>query len=492
MINLHPSRCLGSSTLLLLFSFTITTAQNHDYDFNSQNERTYGLDISFPITTPHVSTNFDYLPHNNVEYSSPSHPNYVPVPQEFKDMALQRLGDRQDFYDHFMEGCRHHYAAHAAYCDETEEERLDMNYRQPSSMMNYTELGFTKVTAPKKVFAALQKFWQQNSGHGNEQPEDWDEGNTYTNHWDSPTFMLDIEDQLFTGGGSKLEKLIWDGSKKMLEEWTGQTLQPCSLYGIRKYTEGAVLAPHVDRLPLVTSAIINVAQDLDEPWPLEVYGHDGMAYNITMQPGEMILYESHSVVHGRPFPLKGRYYANVFIHFEPVGHSVDHGFDPEDETHMATIQDIKSGFNKGLPPYIIDGSLEAAVWRRENPDDWEHKHKYEADEEEGTGANGAHYASNIGDVETLTWIIENPQHRTDLIHEHDYNGWLPIHEAARNGHAEIVEVLVENGVDINERTDFGEGQSVLAVAYDFFEEEHPFIQFLLTMGAEDYDPEEEL
>ncbi len=266
MITLHPrSRGFGSTLLLLLYS-TLTTAQNHDYDYNSQNERTYGLDISFPITTPHVSTNFDYLPHNNVEYASPSHPNYVPVPQEFKDMALQRLGDRQDFYDHFMEGCRHHYAAHAAYCDESEEDRLDMNYRQPSSMMNYTELGFAKVTAPKKVFAAIQKFWKENSGHGNEQPEDWDEGNTYTNHWDSPTFMLDIEDPTFTGGGSKLQKFIWDGSKRTLEEWTGQTLQPCSLYGIRKYTEGAVLAPHVDRLPLVTSAIINVAQDLDEPW----------------------------------------------------------------------------------------------------------------------------------------------------------------------------------------------------------------------------------
>ena len=25
----------------------------------------------------------------------------------------------------------------------------------------------------------------------------------------------------------------------------------------------------------------------------------------------VILYESHSVLHGRPFPLKGRYYANV-------------------------------------------------------------------------------------------------------------------------------------------------------------------------------------
>ena len=58
---------------------------------------------------------------------------------------------------------------------------------------------------------------------------------------------------------------------------------------------------------------INVAQDIDEPWPLEVIGHDGRAQNITMEPGDMVLYESHSVIHGRPFPLKGRYFANLFV-----------------------------------------------------------------------------------------------------------------------------------------------------------------------------------
>jgi len=49
-----------------------------------------------------------------------------------------------------------------------------------------------------------------------------------------------------------------------------------------------------------------------------VYGHDGKVYNVTMEPGDMVLYESHSVLHGRPFPLKGRYYANIFVHFEPA------------------------------------------------------------------------------------------------------------------------------------------------------------------------------
>ena len=49
----------------------------------------------------------------------------------------------------------------------------------------------------------------------------------------------------------------------------------------------------VDRSPLVSSAILQIAQeDIEEPWPVEVYSHDGNAYNITLEPGEMALYES--------------------------------------------------------------------------------------------------------------------------------------------------------------------------------------------------------
>jgi hypothetical protein len=68
----------------------------------------------------------------------------------------------------------------------------------------------------------------------------------------------------------------------------------------------------VDRLPLVSSAIINVAQDVDDPWPLEVIGHDGKAVNVTMMPGDMVMYESHSVLHGLPFPLKAALW-RIFI-----------------------------------------------------------------------------------------------------------------------------------------------------------------------------------
>lgn len=69
----------------------------------------------------------------------------------------------------------------------------------------------------------------------------------------------------------------------------------------------------VDRLPLVSSAIINVAQLVNEPWPVEVYDHNGQGHNVTMEPGDMVLYESHTVLHGRPFPMNGSHYVNYSL-----------------------------------------------------------------------------------------------------------------------------------------------------------------------------------
>ena len=67
-----------------------------------------------------------------------------------------------------------------------------------------------------------------------------------------------------------LKQHIWDAARDTIQEWTGEELTQCSLYGIRVYQEGSILATHVDRLPLVSSAIINVAQDVDEPWYVQV------------------------------------------------------------------------------------------------------------------------------------------------------------------------------------------------------------------------------
>ena len=120
----------------------------------------------------------------------------------------------------------------------------------------------------------------------------------FVNHWKSPVHFVAVDNSTLPGGGHILKNHIWNAARDTLSEWTGYQMADCSCYGIRVYREDAILVPHVDRLPLVSSAILNVDQDLDEPWPLEVIGHDGRAHNITMVPGDLILYESHSIIHG--------------------------------------------------------------------------------------------------------------------------------------------------------------------------------------------------
>lgn len=144
-------------------------------------------------------------------------------------------------------------------------------------LQNYTSAGYAKVELPDQLVKRLVDFWESNEGE--EKEEQWPVGNTYVNHWDSPTYMLPLANPKLKDGGENIQRSLLDSVRPTLEAWTGQSLVFTSLYGVRVYKEGAVLSPHIDRLPLVTSAIINVAQDTDEPWPLEVIGHDGKATN---------------------------------------------------------------------------------------------------------------------------------------------------------------------------------------------------------------------
>mmetsp|Transcript_34570 Transcript_34570/g.78892 ORF Transcript_34570/g.78892 Transcript_34570/m.78892 type:complete len:275 (-) Transcript_34570:103-927(-) len=254
----------------------------------------YGVDASFPIHNSFTG--------NNAQISQ----------------ALRTFGpERLDAYTDFIRGCESFYEPRgsANACIQSENDRLRLNLEQPVMMSNYTETGFKKIKLNDSLFYNLQNFWnhtlESKGGVEGIEEEYWPDGNTYTNHWVSPTRMHHV---------NHWHDQIWDAVEREMSQWIPQATSwsKSSLYGIRVYTAGSILAPHVDRDPLISSAIINVAQDVDEPWPLEVYDNFGNACNITMEPGDLVLYESHSVIHGRPFPLQGRYFANIFVHFAPV------------------------------------------------------------------------------------------------------------------------------------------------------------------------------
>ena len=251
--------------------------------------------------------------------------------------------------------------------------------------------------------------------------------NSYTNNWKAPTYMASVENNQLRGGGTSLKNRIWEAARPTIEAWTGMKLKPSSLYGIRVYTEGAVLAPHVDRLPLVSSCIINVAQDVEEDWILEVYDRHDRAVNVSMSPGDMVLYESGSLMHGRPFPLKGKFYANIFIHFEPTGeHIRDGDWDEIDEF---------------FPPYLLHESPEEANWARRHPSGWEKPSPAAVHVSKPIG----HAAAASGDVGALKELAADNK---KALHVKDKNGWQPLHEAVRGGHMEAVDFLIKNGANI--------------------------------------------
>lgn len=414
-------------------------------------------------------------------------------------MPVQPLGNRQAFYDEMIQGCVKYYGNKGYRCLEYEADRVEMTLRQPQSMENYTDMGFKKIRAPENVWKLIKEFWDRNKN--DQSNENWPTGNTYTNHWTAPTRIANIENVKLRGGGLQLKQAIWDAAKETIADWTQAKLHTSSLYGIRIYTRGSVLSSHVDRLPLVSSAIICVDADVEEPWPLEVIGHDGKAHNVTMEPGDMVLYESHSIIHGRPFPLKGEYVANLFVHFEPENHSHYYNADIatkfRKDPNKQYTEDIARGVGgheidnhisneeTGLPIYMIPGSPEVANFIARNPDS--PAARLAKQNSSTTGSTLAHTYAAAGELDKLAAIIEK---KNDLVWAADANGWTPLHEGVRSGNVEVVRYLLSKGADVNHRTgSANDGYSVLAVAHQAHGPEHPMSKFIESVGGELIEPE---
>jgi hypothetical protein len=165
-----------------------------------------------------------------------------------------------------------------------------------SILKNHTSEGFLVTKTSNTVQEKINDFWQRNKYRMKE--ERWSKGATEMNHWASPSYVVKVDDQRLRGGSADLKDVLQISTKKMVELWIGKEMVTREMYGIRVHTGGAIVPPHVDREPLVISAIVNVDQDLDESWVYELYKRDGSAVNVTLEPGGMLIFESASLIHG--------------------------------------------------------------------------------------------------------------------------------------------------------------------------------------------------
>ena len=103
------------------------------------------------------------------------------------------------------------------------------------------------------------------------------------------------------------------------EEWAGRKLKLSGCFGPRIYTRGSFLYLHTDRPEThIVSSTITIAREVDEPWPFRIEDHAGEIHDMIIEPGEMVFYEGAYLRHGRPQPLNGNYFANIFVHYAPV------------------------------------------------------------------------------------------------------------------------------------------------------------------------------
>lgn len=111
-----------------------------------------------------------------------------------------------------------------------------------------------------------------------------------------------------------------------ISSWTGlpnKEIEFTMAYGARVYRNGSVLREHVDVLEThVLSAVYCIAIEGEEkdqePWYLgahpDLLGQDA---RVDLRPGQLFLYESAKVPHGRRGTFRGDKYAAIFVHFRP-------------------------------------------------------------------------------------------------------------------------------------------------------------------------------
>jgi len=72
--------------------------------------------------------------------------------------------------------------------------------------------------------------------------------------------------------------------------------------------------------------------------------------------------------------MKGRFFANIFIHFEPLGHSLKK--EGKKDNSNQKKQKSSEGVESQLPIYILPGSPSAQEWIAKRPEGYKVYYSY--------------------------------------------------------------------------------------------------------------------
>jgi prolyl 4-hydroxylase len=185
-------------------------------------------------------------------------------------------------------------------------------FRSASDLPRLSPLGFKVVKVPTNTWRLIQEAYKLLENV--KTVENW-EGITnfiYDKDGNAPVEIYNMDNC------HRIKEIIQEELQSVHEEFIGnkEKLVPKCIYGIRSYKNGAILKNHTDTLLTHhISSIIIVDKKVDKDWPLDIQDHQGNWHQVYTEPGDMILYESATNLHGRTEPFEGEYYRNFFLHY---------------------------------------------------------------------------------------------------------------------------------------------------------------------------------
>jgi prolyl 4-hydroxylase len=185
-------------------------------------------------------------------------------------------------------------------------------FRTKDDLPRLSPLGFKVVKVPTNTWRLIQEAYKLL------------ENVKTVEHWEGITDFIHDKDgnapvEIFNMDHChRIKEIIAEELKPIHEEFIDnkEKLIPKWIYGIRSYKNGAILENHTDTLQTHhISSIIIVDKKVNKDWALDIQDHEGNWHKVYTEPGDMILYESATNLHGRIEPFDGEYYRNFFLHY---------------------------------------------------------------------------------------------------------------------------------------------------------------------------------
>eukprot|EP00560_Eucampia_antarctica_P007149 CAMPEP_0197823968 /NCGR_PEP_ID=MMETSP1437-20131217/1285_1 /TAXON_ID=49252 ORGANISM="Eucampia antarctica, Strain CCMP1452" /NCGR_SAMPLE_ID=MMETSP1437 /ASSEMBLY_ACC=CAM_ASM_001096 /LENGTH=294 /DNA_ID=CAMNT_0043423407 /DNA_START=211 /DNA_END=1095 /DNA_ORIENTATION=+ len=171
---------------------------------------------------------------------------------------------------------------------------------------NFTEYGWALTKAPQHIVDDLRRSFH--------------EGLVSNPITETISVAIDSDDLPLFIENNHLNHRVMHELLPIHEAWAGVKLVPNNAYGLRVYRKGSTLNMHLDKTEThIISSILHVDHDpMSDPWPLVIEDFHGNLHEVSLESGDMLLYESSKCTHGRPRKFNGSWYTSVFTHYYPT------------------------------------------------------------------------------------------------------------------------------------------------------------------------------